>query len=177
MGRQRLRRWLMKSCDADIKITPWDRNSWKWKAWSIGEQIGWEMWELTTRQYFRYSCCRLLVSEAMSVIPLKLPGALERRSDGKCWSSQPGSTSRQTAGRAGPYSCMRHCHTLCRYKWGLQKNRLPHTCKIEVDGPDGKKKLRQEPFETLAETYVPLTFVPGQNYTDPEAEQRRLHMF
>lgn len=97
MGQQRLRRWLMKACDADIKITPWDRNSWKWKAWSLGEQIGWELWELTTRQYFRYSCCGLLVSEATSVIPFKLPEALENRSDGRCWSSRPGSTSGQTA--------------------------------------------------------------------------------
>ena len=68
MGRQRLHRWLMKACGADIKITPWDRNSWKWKAWSLGEQIGWEMWELTTRQYFRYSCCRLLILEATTAI-------------------------------------------------------------------------------------------------------------
>ena len=38
---------------AGIEITQWDRNSWKHQAWSLGEQIGWELWEHTTRQYFR----------------------------------------------------------------------------------------------------------------------------
>ena len=44
---------LRKLSLAGIGIQPWDRNDWKTKAWSLGEQIGWELWELTTRQYFR----------------------------------------------------------------------------------------------------------------------------
>ena len=42
------RRWRV-----GIKISQWDRNSWKTKAWSLGEQVGWELWEHTTHQYFR----------------------------------------------------------------------------------------------------------------------------
>ncbi len=38
---------------AGIQITQWDRNGWKWTVWGVGEQIGWELWELTTRQYYR----------------------------------------------------------------------------------------------------------------------------
>ena len=38
---------------AGIQITEWDRNAWKWTVWGVGEQIGWELWELTTRQYYR----------------------------------------------------------------------------------------------------------------------------
>ncbi|BDA45278.1 hypothetical protein COCOBI_07-0650 [Coccomyxa sp. Obi] len=31
-----------------------DRNQWKMQEWSIGEQIGWELWDTTSWHYFRY---------------------------------------------------------------------------------------------------------------------------
>ena len=70
---------------------------------------------------------------------------------------------------------------LCRYKWGLQKDGPPHSCKIEVEGLDGKKVLRQEPFQTLDELYVPLTRTSSKDLDDTpgrvSAAERQLRMF
>lgn len=71
----------------------------------------------------------------------------------------------------------------CRYKWGPEKNLPPHSCKIEVEGPDGQKKPRQEPFETLEDIYVPLSRTTAKDLDDTPgqkpstADERRLHMF
>ncbi|CAL8471124.1 g10666 [Coccomyxa elongata] len=35
-------------------VTSENRNRWKKQEWSIGEQIGWELWEHTSWHYFRY---------------------------------------------------------------------------------------------------------------------------
>ena len=35
-------------------MTEGNRNEWKVKEWSVGEHVGWEIWEMATRQYFRY---------------------------------------------------------------------------------------------------------------------------
>ncbi|KAK9901254.1 hypothetical protein WJX75_002645 [Coccomyxa subellipsoidea] len=35
-------------------VTAENRNHWKKQEWSIGEQIGWELWEHTSWHYFRY---------------------------------------------------------------------------------------------------------------------------
>jgi hypothetical protein len=34
-------------------VTEGNRNEWKVKEWSIGEHVGWEIWEMATKQYFR----------------------------------------------------------------------------------------------------------------------------
>ena len=72
---------------------------------------------------------------------------------------------------------------LCRYKWGLQKDGPPHGCEIEVEGLDGKKVPRQDPFQTMAELYVPLSRTSSQDLDDTPgqlpaaAAERRLRMF
>ena len=73
---------------------------------------------------------------------------------------------------------------LCRYKWGLQKDKPPHSCEIEVEGPDGIKVPRQEPFETLDELYVPLSRTSATDLEDTPgqepgtaAKRRRLHTY
>ena len=71
----------------------------------------------------------------------------------------------------------------CRYKWGLEKGLPAHSCKIEVEGPDGKKRPRQEPFETLDDIYVPLSRTTAKDLDETPgqvagtAAERRLHMF
>lgn len=69
-------------------------------------------------------------------------------------------------------------YPLCRYKWGLQLDMPPHTCKIEREEADGSMLLKQQPFETLEELYVPLTRVPrGEDATTTALQdERRLHM-
>ncbi|KAK9901354.1 hypothetical protein WJX75_008200 [Coccomyxa subellipsoidea] len=68
-----------------------DRNRWKNQQWSIGEQIGWELWEHTSWHYFRYKWGATASDELQCKIELPLEG---EPSKGKRLRQQPFETVR-----------------------------------------------------------------------------------
>ena len=45
---------LRGACAGEV-VDDVNRNAWKVKEWSLGEHVGWELWEMAAREYFR--CC------------------------------------------------------------------------------------------------------------------------
>ena len=118
-----------------------NRNAWKTQEWSIGEQVGWELWEMSTRQYFRWAPVWLLPVIARAPPPCANYNL-----------SQPLTCNMRVA----------------RYKWGLPQNGTTD-CEVEVEVEDGRKLLRQYPFETVMD----LLPRPDSAAPAPEAEHAR----
>jgi hypothetical protein len=102
-----------------------NRNAWKTQQWSIGEQVGWELWEMSTRQYFRcvllwLPCNAFTMQFNLRVMPIR-------------------------------YTCSARA---ARYKWGIPKNGTTD-CEVEIENEDGEKVLRQYPFETVMDLLPP----------------------
>ena len=128
-------------CAADA-VTAENRNHWKKQEWSIGEQIGWELWEHTSWHYFRQG-------PSLHLRSLHFAGAQLMTTADACMQDVQGSAMAASAAVDKVFFIE---FLLCRYKWGATPPE-GHQCRIEEplegDVNGRKQQLRQQPFETV----------------------------